>query len=124
MENNIVHKIYPVTGMSCASCAVSVQSMAATVPGVQQANVNYGSQALDVYFNPQQTDQEKIQKAVQSVSYDLILDEDNAFDQQEKAFSQLKKQTLGAVLLTVPVVLLDMVLMFLQKLSTRKDVFY
>ncbi len=124
MQKNTIHKIYPVTGMSCASCAMSVQSTAASVPGVQRANVNYASQALDVYFNPQQTDQEKIQKAIQSVSYDLILDEDNAFDQQEKAFSQLKKQTLGAVLLTVPVVLLDMVLMFLQKLSTRKDVFY
>ncbi len=79
--------------MSCASCAMSVQSMAASVPGVQQANVNYASQALDIYFNPQQTDQQQIQKAVQNVGYDLILDEDNAFgqqeEQQEKALTQL-----------------------------------
>jgi len=115
MDKNTIHKIYPVTGMSCASCAMSVQSMAASVPGVQQANVNYVAQALDVYFNPKQTDQGQIQKAVQSVGYDLILDEDNAFgqqeEQQEKDLLQLKKQTLGAVLLTVPVVLLDMVFM-------------
>jgi len=115
MEQNIIHKIIPVTGMSCASCAMSVQSMAASVSGVQQANVNYATQALDVYFNPKQTDQGQIQKAVQSVGYDLILDEDNAFgqqeEQQEKDLLQLKKQTLGAVLLTVPVVLLDMVFM-------------
>ncbi|MGI4021094.1 MAG: heavy metal translocating P-type ATPase [Janthinobacterium lividum] len=115
---NIVHKIIPVTGMSCASCAMSVQSMAASIPGVQQANVNYASQALDVYFNEQKTDQEKIQKAIQSVGYDLILDEENAFDQQEeqqeKALAQLKKTTLGAVLLTIPVVLLGMVFMHVK----------
>lgn len=115
MEKDIAHKIIPITGMSCASCAMSVQSTAATVPGVQQANVNYATQALDIYFDQQKTDQQQIQKAIQNVGYDLILDEENAFDQQEeqqeKAFSQLKKQTLGAVLLTVPVVLLDMVFM-------------
>lgn len=79
--------------MSCASCAMSVLSMAASVPSVQQANVNYASQALDVYFNPQKTDQNEIQKAVQSVGYDLIVAEDNAFEQQEeqqeKALTQL-----------------------------------
>lgn len=115
MEKNIVHKIYPVTGMSCASCAMSVQSMAASVPGVQQANVNYASQALDVYFDEGKTDQQKIQKAVQNVGYDLIIDEDNGFDlqeeQQQKDLKKLKKATLGAVLLSVPVVLLGMVFM-------------
>jgi Cu2+-exporting ATPase len=118
MEKNIVHKIIPVTGMSCASCAMSVQSMAASVPGVQQANVNYASQALDVYFNEQKTDTEKIQKAIQSVGYDLILGEENAFDQQEQqqqeALVQLKKTTFGAVLLTIPVVLLAMVFMHVK----------
>lgn len=112
---NIIHKIIPVTGMSCASCAMSVQNTAASVPGVRQANVNFATQALDVYFNPEKTDQEQIQKAIQNVGYDLIMADDNAFDQQEQqqqiALLQLKKQTLGAVLLTVPVVLLDMVLM-------------
>jgi Cu2+-exporting ATPase len=115
MEKNIIHKTYPVTGMSCASCAMSVQSTASSVTGVAQANVNYASQALDIYFDKQKTDQQQIRKAIQNVGYDLIIDEENAFDkqeeQQEEAFVQLKKQTLGAVLLTVPVVLLDMVFM-------------
>ncbi|WP_299290816.1 heavy metal translocating P-type ATPase, partial [uncultured Mucilaginibacter sp.] len=115
MEKNILHKTYPIMGMSCASCAMSVQSMAASVPGVAQANVNYATQALDIYFNPKQTQPQQIQKAIQNAGYDLILDEENALDQQEeqqeKALVQLKKQTLGAVLLTVPIVLLDMVFM-------------
>lgn len=118
MEKNILHKTYPVTGMSCASCAMSVQSTANQIVGVVGANVNYASQALDIYFNPKQTQPQQIQKAIQNAGYDLILDEENASDrqeeQQEKALSQLKKQTLGAVLLTVPVVLLDMVFMHLQ----------
>ncbi|MGI4749711.1 MAG: heavy metal translocating P-type ATPase [Janthinobacterium lividum] len=115
MQKNTLHKIYPVTGMSCASCAMSVQSIAAAVPGVQQANVNYATQALDIYFNPKQTDQHQIQQAIENVGFGLIVDEENAFDQQkqqqEKALNQLKKQTFGAVLLTVPVMVLDMVWM-------------
>ncbi|MEX8549387.1 MAG: heavy metal translocating P-type ATPase [Mucilaginibacter sp.] len=115
MEKNILHKTYPVTGMSCASCAMSVQSTANQVPGVAQANVNYATQALDIYFNPKQTEPQQIQKAIQNAGYDLILDEENALsqqeEQQEKALAQLKKQTWGAILLTVPIVLLDMVFM-------------
>ena len=101
--------------MSCASCAMSVESIAAAVPGVKQASVNFATQALDIYFNPQQTDQAQIQKAVEDVGFGLILDDENAFDQQEKqqetAFSQLKKQTSGAILLTIPVVFLGMLMM-------------
>ncbi|RYE07939.1 MAG: cation-translocating P-type ATPase, partial [Sphingobacteriaceae bacterium] len=114
MENTI-HKIYPVTGMSCASCAMSVESIAAAVPGVQQASVNFATQALDIYFNPKQTSQQQILQAVENVGFGLIIDEENAFDQQEVqqeiALSQLKKQTLGAVLLTIPVVVIDMIWM-------------
>ena len=114
MDKNIIHKIYPVTGMSCASCAMSVQSMASSVPGVQQANVNYATQALDVYFNPKATDQNEIQKAVQSAGYDLIVTEDNAFEQQEEqqeiSLQKLKNNTLGAILLTIPIVVISMVL--------------
>lgn len=80
MQKNTIHKIYPVTGMSCASCTMSVETIAASVPSVQQASVNFATQALDVYFNPQQTDQQQIQKAVQNVGYDLIIAEDDAFE--------------------------------------------
>lgn len=111
---NTIHKIYPVTGMSCASCAISVETIAAAVPGVQQANVNFATQALDVYFNPQQTDQAQIQKAIQQVGFDLIVAEDDAFEQQgqqqEISLQKLKKNVIGAVLLTVPIILIDMVL--------------
>ncbi len=112
---NTIHKIYPVTGMSCASCAMSVESIAAAVPGVQQASVNFATQALDIYFNPKQTSQQQILQAVENVGFGLIVDEENAFNkqeaQQEIALNQLKKQTLGAVLLTIPVVLIDMIWM-------------
>ncbi len=115
VQPTTLHKIYPVTGMSCASCAMSVETIAAAMPGVQQASVNFATQALDIHFNPQQTDQAQIQKAIQQVGFDLIVADDNAFDQQEQqqqiALSQLKKQTLGAVLLTVPVVLIGMIFM-------------
>jgi P-type Cu2+ transporter len=39
---------FPVTGMSCAACAVSVKSSLAKTKGVKQASVNFATQSATV----------------------------------------------------------------------------
>ena len=75
----------PVLGMSCAACAVSVESILQNTPGVKQASVNFAAQTVQVEYNQQTVTPVELQKAVQSVGYDLILDTDNASDQQAQA---------------------------------------
>ncbi|WP_223816164.1 heavy metal translocating P-type ATPase [Adhaeribacter rhizoryzae] len=105
----------PVTGMTCAACAVSVESMVANTPGVSQANVNFATQTLQVTYNPKQVKVTDMQKALQSVGYDLIIDTENAQEIQEQTqqshYQALKKKTLLAGLLTLPVVIIGMFLM-------------
>ncbi|GEO07291.1 copper-translocating P-type ATPase [Adhaeribacter aerolatus] len=105
----------PVTGMTCAACAVSVESMVANTPGVAQANVNFATQTLQVTYNPKQVKVTDMQKALQSVGYDLIIDTENAQEIQEQTqqsqYQALKKKTLLAGLLTLPVVVIGMFLM-------------
>jgi len=105
----------PVTGMTCAACAVSVESMVASTPGVSQANVNFATQTLQVTYNPKQVQVTDMQKALQSVGYDLIIDTENAQEIQEQTqqnhYQALKKKTLLAGLLTIPVVIIGMFFM-------------
>jgi transposase len=43
---------FPVTGMTCAACASSVESMISTQAGIEKAEVNYATQSVKVAFNP------------------------------------------------------------------------
>lgn len=105
----------PVTGMTCAACAVSVESMVANTPGVAQANVNFATQTLQVTYNPKRVQVTDMQKALQSVGYDLIIDAENAQEIQEQNqrsyYQELKKKTLFSGLLTLPVVIIGMFFM-------------
>nr|WP_199077207.1 heavy metal translocating P-type ATPase [Pedobacter sp. ASV19] len=105
----------PVLGMTCAGCAVSVQSIIAALPGVTGAEVNYATQQVKVNYHPQETEPEAFKTAVQSVGYDLILDVDGAKEKQEalqsENYSALKKRTIAAAVLALPVVIIGMFLM-------------
>src|SRR6185503_9279308 len=81
-----IKKTVPVTGMSCASCAVSVETMLQTEPGVVNAGVNYANSSASVEYDPDVADVNHFKKAIQSIGYDLIV-EDN-----EESADELEKQ--------------------------------
>lgn len=102
----------PVTGMSCASCAISVESMLKTQPGVRKATVNYGDRSVHVEFDNSATSLGSLRKAVKVIGYDLIIDLD---DVQEKLESIDRKQMksmllklLVAVICSLPVLAISM----------------
>lgn len=102
--------------MSCAACAVSVESMLKETVGVQNASVNYANQTASVRYDPALTGPETLRQVVQSIGYDLVIDDpDEARQQQELAqaerYQRLKRQTIGASVLAGIVVLLGMVVM-------------
>lgn len=107
----------PVLGMSCAACAVSVESMISAQEGVTQAEVNYATQKVKVSYDPAVTGPAKFQKAVQSIGYDLITDTDTEKGNEKQAevqanhYKVLKKRTIAAAILTIPVVVTGMFLM-------------
>ncbi|MET3979661.1 Cu2+-exporting ATPase [Mucilaginibacter sp. UYP25] len=106
---------FPVTGMTCASCASSVESMIGNQKGVEKSEVNYATQSVKVVFNPELVQAIKLQQAVQLIGYDLIIDAVNGKEKQEEAqlkqYDKLKKNITWATVLTIPVVLIGMVFM-------------
>ncbi len=65
-------------GMSCASCAKSIERAISEVPGVVETNVNFGIEQATITYNPKQTNLEKIQAAVTDAGYgsDALQDEE------------------------------------------------
>lgn len=56
-------------GMSCASCANSIEESIRSVPGVSQSSVNFGVEQATVTYDPNKTDIEAIQNAVDAAGY-------------------------------------------------------
>ena len=78
-----VKKIFPVTGLSCASCAISVESMLKSQKGVMEASVNYANSSAQVEYQPEITDMAVIKSAIQSIGYDLLIEDDGDDHQEE-----------------------------------------
>src|ERR1035437_1261117 len=109
-----VKKSYPVTGLSCASCAISVESILKAQKGVTNASVNYANSTAFVEYTPNIISAEQFKSAIQSVGYDLLIEDDEAEQQEEIQHSQyekLKSNTIWASVLALPVVVLGMFLM-------------
>lgn len=106
---------FPVVGMSCAACAVSVESMVAAVKGVSVASVNYANQQLLVEYDTELTSPVKFKEAVLSIGYDLLINTATAKDEQEEAQKKhlilLKRNIIWAAVFTVPLVVIAMFLM-------------
>jgi len=56
-------------GMSCAGCANAIEKAINGVAGVEQCEVNFAAEQATVQFNPEQTDLETIQGAVEDAGY-------------------------------------------------------
>lgn len=107
---------YPVLGMSCASCASSAQSIVIHEPGVVDASVNFATGNLVVEYQPEITNAAKLQKAVQSVGYDLLLEDESKQQETMEAihaekYRRLRLKTIWAIILSIPVVVIGMFFM-------------
>ena len=108
-------KVLPVLEMSCAVCAGNVESTVQALSGVEKASVNFAAGTLTVTYNPYVITLEVMQAAVQAAGYDLIVEaEDPVAMQEEKArmhYKILRRNTIGAWTLSIPLALLGMVFM-------------
>lgn len=121
-----VRRKFPVLNMSCASCAVSVESMIQSVNGVISVSVNFATAELTVEYLPNMTNPVALQKVLQSVGYDLLTDDETSQQtsieniQQEK-FKKLKQKTVLAIVLSIPVVVIGM---FFMDLSYANEIMW
>ncbi|WP_418498509.1 heavy metal translocating P-type ATPase [Flagellimonas sp.] len=107
-------KSFPVTGMTCAACASSVESMLGHTEGVYNASVNFANSTVLVEYDSAM-DLSDLQNAVRQIGYDIIVDAEDPTEVQEelskKHYVSIKKRTLWSAILTLPIFLLGMFFM-------------
>lgn len=110
----LTRNTYPVTGMHCAACVASVESILKAQEGVKSASVNYAGAKVTVEYDEETISPEEMQEAVRSIGYDLITgDRSSAQEQTEKAqneeLKRLKRDVFWSIGLSAPIVVIAMV---------------
>ena len=104
-------RIFPVKGMTCASCASSVESMLSYVEGVVSANVNFSTNSVLVEYK-ENIELETLEEAVKSIGYELIIDQSNPNGTNDNIvneyYKEIKIRTIWSVVLTLPIVIIGM----------------
>jgi Cu2+-exporting ATPase len=111
----IVKESYPVLEMTCAACAISVESMLKSVDGVLNAGVNFANQTAFVEYDTHTVSPETLRDTVRSIGYDLVIQKENQEEVKEEAqqkhYRQIKQRTIWASILSLPVVIIGMFFM-------------
>lgn len=103
---------FPVTGMTCASCAISIESMLSHQPGVLRASVNYANLSTTVEYLPSIINADHFRDVARSIGYDLLIDPQTGDTEIEeihrRRYRLLKRKTMFSIVLAIPVVVLAM----------------
>ncbi len=117
-------KIFKISGMHCASCAIKIEQKLKNTEGVKNANVNYASEKAVVEFNPENFDGEKIKKVIKGLGYEVIDSGANVRNEQEESMidgeenhevaeaKKAKRKVLSAWGFTIPIIFIMILSMF------------
>ena len=60
-----------ITGMSCTTCAATIQKSLVETPGVERANVSFASEKATIEYDPSQVGLTKIKNAISQLGYGM-----------------------------------------------------
>src|SRR5680860_1107163 len=115
-DKKVNKKQYNITGMHCASCALTIENSLSNIRGVKNSNVNFATQKATVEFDDDNLDDQKIIKTIKDAGYEATSSkaEDETTDHNQKVREQeIKKERnlfILSLVLSLPVLILGMVL--------------
>jgi Cu+-exporting ATPase len=109
MSGSTAHLELPITGMTCASCAMRVEKKLNQLDGVE-ASVNYATERATVDFDPEAVPHERLLAAVQEAGYGAVLpDAASPPDDQADQAVSLRRRLMVSAALSAPVLALSMI---------------
>ena len=103
---------YPLLKLHCAGCAHRSEGIAAKVEGVEKASANFAAGLLYVEYDPERFRAEDLKAAIDHAGYELIIDSEDPFSEQEKQnrknYATLRKKVLFTWILALPLLVLGM----------------
>ena len=115
-EIKSVKKSFPVMNMTCAACASSSKNVLSYVPGVVDVAVNFANGKAMIEYIPELSNPLDMKLALQEIGFDLLIEEressrENLEQLQQERYKKLKRDTISAVILAIPLILIGMVFM-------------
>ncbi|MFQ5867330.1 MAG: heavy metal translocating P-type ATPase [bacterium] len=100
-EEKIVFKI---GGMSCVSCAQTIERALKKTKGVIDANVNFAAEKATVSYTSAQVKPEEIKQVIKSTGYQVLEQEAVEEEEEERMMRQAKGRMFWAWAFTVPII--------------------
>ncbi|MEJ6981788.1 heavy metal translocating P-type ATPase [Pedobacter sp. P351] len=115
-QSSSVKENFPVTGLSCTSCAISAETILQSQRGVINAAVNFANNTASIEYLPSEVKPEDLKSAVQSVGYDLIIEDAESAKAtveiiETEKFKELERNTWLSILSSIPIVAMGMFFM-------------
>ncbi|MBA2796855.1 heavy metal translocating P-type ATPase [Streptococcus porcinus] len=105
-------EVYLIDGMTCASCALTVEKAVQKLPATEKATVNLATEKLTISYQEQTMNAEDITKVIADAGYQASLYRPNQNEslsqRQERQNRKLWKRFLWSALLTLPVLYVAM----------------
>ena len=120
MENeHTIQQNFDVQGMSCAACSARVEKTLSRQPGVVQAAVNLATATATVTYDPSVCNAAALQQAVEAVGFGLTPQQETPAPsesedkeaEQLRQYRALKRRTVWAIALALPVAVIGMAFM-------------
>src|SRR5207248_7512110 len=74
----------PVTGMSCASCARTIEDRLSATPGVVNASVNFATGAANIDFDPSKSGPAELAGVIEALGYHVPAAQEDTSAAEEK----------------------------------------
>ncbi len=107
-----IKKTFPVTGMTCASCAQTVENTITGLRGIKHAAVNYANASALIEYDPETLSPSQLKNSVSAVGYGIITEDDVTVEDIEaiklREYRRLSANTTLAIGLSVPLVFIAM----------------
>ena len=109
-----------ISGMTCASCVRRVERSLGKVDGVSEAAVNLATERASIHYDPERVSLDSLLSAVTNAGYgatvvaepsEVFSTADDDAKRRESEISKLRRELIGAAVLTLPVAILNMFFM-------------
>jgi Cu+-exporting ATPase len=93
-----------ITGMSCASCAQTIEQVLKKTKGVGEASVNFAAEKTTVFYDPTQVGLKELKEKIEGAGYRVLEEEAAKATQEEQIMRRAKTRMFWAWAFTVPII--------------------
>ena len=85
-------KVFPILGMDCLACALTIEKRLRKLEGVKEAKVNYMTQNVVITYNSSKIGIPEIEKAIEELGYRIAYKKYEGFLEKISKIFRVKKK--------------------------------